>query len=88
MAASDYVRAYPDLVRSWVPRRYTVLGTDGFGRSDTRAGLRDFLEIDRRYVALAALASLVEDGMLAPETHAGAVARLGIDPAKPNPLDH
>ncbi|HSH43791.1 MAG TPA: pyruvate dehydrogenase (acetyl-transferring), homodimeric type, partial [Arenicellales bacterium] len=86
VAASDYVRAYPDLIRNWVPGRYTVLGTDGFGRSDTRAALRDFFEIDERYVVLAALSGLVEEGKLERDVLADAAARLEIDPGKPDPL--
>jgi pyruvate dehydrogenase E1 component len=86
VAASDYVRAYPDLIRNWVPRRYTVLGTDGFGRSDTRAALRDFFEVDKRYIALAALSSLVEEGEGSPETLVNAIKHLQIDAQKPSPL--
>jgi pyruvate dehydrogenase E1 component len=86
IAASDYMRAYPDLIRNWVPRRYTVLGTDGFGRSDTRAALREFFEVDKRYVTLAALRSLVDEGEASPETLAGAIKHLEIDPDKPSPL--
>jgi pyruvate dehydrogenase E1 component len=58
IAASDYVRALPDLIRPWVKDRYIVLGTDGFGRSDTRAALREFFEVDRRSIAHAALDAL------------------------------
>jgi pyruvate dehydrogenase E1 component len=86
VAASDFMRAYPDLIRSWVPGRYTVLGTDGFGRSDTRVALRDFFEVDARYVALAALRSLVDDGALPRSTLDGLIGRLGIDAGKPSPL--
>ncbi|MGE5385758.1 MAG: pyruvate dehydrogenase (acetyl-transferring), homodimeric type [Betaproteobacteria bacterium] len=86
VAASDFVRAYPDLVRAWVPRRYTVLGTDGYGRSDTRAALRDFFEIDERYIALATLRSLAEDGAFPRERLAAAMAGLGIDAEKSSPL--
>lgn len=86
VAASDFMRAYPDLIRNWVPRRYYVLGTDGFGRSDTRAALRDFFEIDARYIALAALKSLVDDGALPQKMLAEATTRLGIDAEKPSPL--
>ena len=64
IAATDYVRALPDLIRTWVPRRYITLGTDGFGRSDTRAALRRFFEVDRAYIAFAALTALVEEGKL------------------------
>jgi pyruvate dehydrogenase E1 component len=86
VAASDFMRAYPDLIRNWVPARYTVLGTDGFGRSDTRVALRDFFEVDARYVVLAALRSLVADGALPAATLADLPARLGIDADKPSPL--
>jgi len=62
IAASDYVRAVPDLIRAWVPRTYVVLGTDGYGMSDTRAALRRFFEVDRLSIAFAALRTLVRDG--------------------------
>src|SRR5205823_6383843 len=62
IAATDYVRAVPDLIRAWVPRRYVTLGTDGFGRSDTRAALRSFFEVDRMSVALAAIKALADNG--------------------------
>jgi pyruvate dehydrogenase E1 component len=62
IAATDYVRAVPDLIRTWVPRRYVTLGTDGFGRSDTRAALRRFFEVDRMSVAFAAINALADDG--------------------------
>jgi pyruvate dehydrogenase E1 component len=64
IAATDYVRAVPDLIRTWVPRRYVTLGTDGFGRSDTRANLRRWFEIDRTGIAMAAIKALVDDGRL------------------------
>jgi len=86
VAVSDFVRAYPDLVRPWVPGRYTVLGTDGFGRSDTRVALRDFFEIDARYVVLAALRALVEQGELPRDRLAGVLQQLDIDPGKMDPL--
>ena len=88
VAATDFVRAYPDLIREWVPQRYTVLGTDGFGRSDTRAGLRDFFEIDERYITVSALGSLAHQGQLDSDIPAKAIERLGIDPNKPAPLEH
>jgi pyruvate dehydrogenase E1 component len=74
IAASDYVRALPELIRAFVPRRYVTLGTDGFGRSDTRAGLRDFFEIDAQAIAFAAFKALVDDGAL-PSTQLGAAAQ-------------
>ena len=85
IAASDFVRAYPDLIRNWIPGRYVVLGTDGFGRSDTRVALRDHFEIDARYIALAALKSLADDGEIAREVVVEAISRLGIDSGKPDP---
>ena len=64
IAATDYVRAVPELIRAYVPRRYVTLGTDGFGRSDTRQALRDFFEVDRASIAIAALKALADDGEL------------------------
>jgi pyruvate dehydrogenase E1 component len=86
VAATDYMRIVADQIRPWVPGRYVTLGTDGYGRSDARAALRDFFEVDRRYVALAALKALVDEGSLEPAVAAGAIEKLGIDPAKPNPV--
>ncbi len=85
VAATDYVRSYPDLIRPWVPGTYRVLGTDGFGRSDFRAALRGFFEIDRRYVALAALKALADDGKLKPTRVEEAIERYEIDPEAPLP---
>jgi len=85
IAASDYVSALPDLIRPWVSGRYTVLGTDGFGRSDTRAALRQFFEVDRKSIALAALAALAEENAVSEATLASARTALGVDPRKPNP---
>jgi pyruvate dehydrogenase E1 component len=86
VAATDYMRAVPDQVRQWVPGRYHVLGTDGYGRSDSRAALRGFFEVDRRWIALAALKTLADEGMLDVATVTGAIERFGIDPDKPNPV--
>jgi pyruvate dehydrogenase E1 component len=86
VAATDYVRTVPDQVRQWVPGRYAVLGTDGYGRSDARAALRGFFEVDRRWIALAALRALADEDMLDVATVAGAIERFGIDPDKPNPV--
>jgi pyruvate dehydrogenase E1 component len=61
IAATDYVRAVPELIRAYVPRRYVTLGTDGFGRSDTRQALREFFEVDRASIVIAALKALVDD---------------------------
>ena len=85
VAATDYVRAFAEQIRPWVPRRYRVLGTDGFGRSDTREKLRRFFEVDRHHVAVAALASLAEEGSVPASRVAEALARYGIDPGRPAP---
>ncbi len=85
VAATDYMKAFADGIRPFVPGRYKVLGTDGFGRSDYRRKLREFFEVDRRFVALAALQALAEDGKLEAAVPAEAIRRFGIDPEKPNP---
>ncbi|MBV9092567.1 MAG: pyruvate dehydrogenase (acetyl-transferring), homodimeric type [Streptosporangiaceae bacterium] len=85
VAATDYMRAFADQIRPFVPRRYRVLGTDGFGRSDYRRKLRSFFEIDRCFVAVAALHSLAADGAVPASTVADAIARYQIDPDKPYP---
>ncbi len=85
IAATDYVRSFADQIRPFVPRRYRVLGTDGYGRSDYRRNLRRFFEVDRHYVAVAALASLAQDGTIPAATVADAIARYGIDPETPDP---
>jgi len=86
IAASDYMKNYADQVRSWVPTSYRVLGTDGFGRSDSRQKLRYFFEVDRYFVAIAALKSLQEEGSIPAGVVTDAIQRFGIDPEKPNPL--
>jgi pyruvate dehydrogenase E1 component len=78
IAASDYVTAVPDLIRAWVPRRYVALGTDGYGRSDTRENLRRFFEMDRHHIAVAALAALADEGAINRDIVADAVRRYGI----------
>ena len=85
IAATDYVRSFADQIRAFVPRRYRVLGTDGYGRSDYRRNLRRFFEVDRHYVAVVALASLAEDGTIPAATVGDAISRYGIDPDKPDP---
>jgi pyruvate dehydrogenase E1 component len=87
VAATDYMRTVADQVRQWVGGPYTTLGTDGFGRSDARAPLRRHFEVDRNFIALAALKSLVEAGQLEAKVLAAAVKKLGIDPSKPSPLN-
>ena len=85
IAASDYVKTYADQIRPFVERRFHALGTDGFGRSDYRRKLRDFFEVDRRWIALAALSALVADGRIGRSVLAEAIAKYDIDPAKPDP---
>jgi len=85
VAATDYMRTFAEQIRSCVPRRYVVLGTDGFGRSDTREKLRQFFEVDRTYVTVAALKALADDGTLPAAKVAEALKKYGIDPAKPAP---
>jgi pyruvate dehydrogenase E1 component len=86
VAATDYMRLVPDQVRQWVPGAYHVLGTDGYGRSDSRAALRHFFEVDHRYVAVAALKALADEGKLDRGTVVSAIEKFGIDPEKPNPV--
>jgi pyruvate dehydrogenase E1 component len=86
IASTDYIRLFAEQVRPFVPRRYEVLGTDGFGRSDSREALRRHFEVDRHYVTLAALQALVDDGKLKSGKVRDAIAKYGIDPEKPNPL--
>jgi len=85
IAATDYMRAFAEQIRAYVPRRYLVLGTDGFGRSDTREKLRRFFEVDRHYVTVAALKALADEGTLPAAKVAEAMTKYGIDAAKPAP---
>jgi len=85
IASTDYVRAFADQIRAFVPRRYVVLGTDGFGRSDTREKLRRFFEVDRNYITVAALKALADEGTLPATKVAEAIAKYAIDPARPAP---
>jgi pyruvate dehydrogenase E1 component len=86
VCATDYVKLHADQIRPFVPQRMLALGTDGFGRSDTRASLRAFFEVDRRWVAVAALRALADEGEVPGRSVAEAIARYGIDPKKPNPV--
>ncbi|EJM18871.1 pyruvate dehydrogenase E1 component, homodimeric type [Pseudomonas sp. GM21] len=85
IVASDYVRAWPQLIASYVDARFIALGTDGFGRSDTRAALRSFFEVDRHQVVLAALDGLVRDGSLPRQVLAEAIERYGLKGDRPAP---
>jgi pyruvate dehydrogenase E1 component len=117
LAASDYMRAVPDLIRPYVPtissapsqggvapfdgaqdrlaagavpgtaRRYVTLGTDGFGRSDTRAALRSFFEVDRHSIAIAALKALADEGSIEGGAVKQAISKYGVDPQRPNPWE-
>jgi pyruvate dehydrogenase E1 component len=87
VAASDYIKTFADQIRPFVPRDrvYRVLGTDGFGRSDSRAKLRHFFEVNRTFVAIAALKALAESGEGKAKSVADAIRKYGIDPNKPDP---
>jgi pyruvate dehydrogenase E1 component len=86
VAATDYLKALPGIVSRWIPGRTVVLGTDGYGRSDTRAALRDFFEIDARHIAFAALAAMAAEGRVKPAVVTKAARQLHIDPEKTDPL--
>ncbi|MEJ2425483.1 MAG: pyruvate dehydrogenase (acetyl-transferring), homodimeric type [Candidatus Thiodiazotropha sp.] len=86
IAASDYIRSYADQIRAFIPARYSVLGTDGFGRSDMRSQLRKFFEVNRYYIVIAALKALVDEGALEAEAVNKAIKQYKIDPDKPNPM--
>ncbi len=86
VAATDYIRMFPEQIRAFVKRTYITLGTDGFGRSDTREKLRHFFEVDRYWITLAALTALAEDGVIEREKPAAAMVKYNLDSNKPNPL--
>jgi len=87
IAATDFVKAVPDLVRPWIKLPYITLGTDGFGHSDTREALRRFFEVDAESIAVAALYALSQNGRIPESEVAAAIKTLGLDPEKPDPLD-
>lgn len=88
IVSTDYMKAYAEQVRAYVPqgRTYKVLGTDGYGRSDSRAKLREFFEVNRYYVTVATLKALADEGQIKPEVVVEAMKKYGIDPSKPNPV--
>jgi len=86
VAATDYIKQHPDQVRAFIPRQYTVLGTDGFGRSDTREALRSFFEANRYYIVVAALQALAEEKEISSDKVTEAITKYGLDPEKPDPL--
>jgi pyruvate dehydrogenase E1 component len=86
IAATDYMRIFADQIRPYIPNKnYDVLGTDGFGRSDTREKLRDFFEVDRRYVVVAALSAMLNEGTIPKKTVIDAIKKYGVNPNKPEP---
>ena len=85
VAASDYMKVLPESIAQWVPRRLVALGTDGFGRSENRASLRDFFEVDAKHIVLATLSALAREKQIKQETVQQAVQELGINPEKLNP---
>jgi len=87
VASTDYMKLFADQVRPYIPkgRSYKVLGTDGFGRSDFRYRLREHFEVDRRFVTIAALKSLADEGAIPAKKVADAIRKYGIDPEKSNP---
>jgi pyruvate dehydrogenase E1 component len=85
VAATDYVRAFAEQIRPWVPGRYVVLGTDGYGRSDSREALRDFFEVDRHHTVVAALGALAKEGKIETKTVAKAIELYKIDTERPDP---
>jgi pyruvate dehydrogenase E1 component len=84
VAVTDFMAAVPDQVARWVPGRFVPLGTDGFGRSDTREALRRFFEVDAGHIVVATLSALAADGSIDPATVTDALARYGIDPDLPD----
>jgi pyruvate dehydrogenase E1 component len=86
VAATDYMKLVSDQIREWVPGRYVALGTDGYGRSDGREALRHHFEVDRKSVAVAALKALADEGSIDRSTVTKAMADLGVEPDKPNPV--
>ena len=86
IAATDYIKLFAEQIRPFVKNRYVTLGTDGFGRSDTREKLRHFFEVDRRWVTLAALKALADEGKIEREKVAAALVKYKLDPKKPNPM--
>ena len=86
IAATDYMKTYAEQVRPFLSRRFRVLGTDGFGRSDYRVKLRQFFEVNRFYIAIASLKALADEGTISPAKTAEAIKKYGINPEKPNPV--
>jgi len=85
IASTDYMKSFADQIRNFIPQRYVVLGTDGFGRSDSREALRNFFEVDRHHVVLAALKALADEGKLPASKAAEAIKKYKINTDRPNP---
>jgi pyruvate dehydrogenase E1 component len=86
VAASDYMKVLPESISKWVPRPLLSLGTDGFGRSENRASLRDFFEVDAKHIVLATLHALAREKQLEPSVVQKAIKELGVNPNKANPV--
>ena len=86
VAASDYMKVLPESICQWMPRPLLSLGTDGFGRSENRASLRDFFEVDAKHIVLGTLHALARDKQISTDVVRQAVKDLGINPEKPNPI--
>jgi pyruvate dehydrogenase E1 component len=86
VAATDYIKLYADQLRPFIPRRYVVLGADGYGRCDTRVNLRRFFEVNRYYVVVAALKALADEGKIPATKVSKAIRKYEINPDKPNPV--
>ena len=87
VAASDYLKALPLSIARWMPLPYSVLGTDGWGRSDNRGALRDYFEVDAKHIVMSALTSLANEGTVKKQTLKKAASDLGIDGNKFDPVD-
>jgi pyruvate dehydrogenase E1 component len=85
IAASDYMKVLPESIAQWVPGRLIALGTDGFGRSENRAALREFFEVDAKHIVLATLHALAREKQVGADALDKAIHELGIDPEKANP---
>jgi pyruvate dehydrogenase E1 component len=87
VAASDYVKALPDSIAKWIPGTLMSLGTDGFGRSEGRAELRDFFEVDAKHIVIATLYALAKEDKIKMNAVEKAIKQLNVDPGKPNPVN-
>ncbi|MEM8593804.1 MAG: hypothetical protein AAGF06_03165 [Pseudomonadota bacterium] len=86
IAATDYMKAFPDMLRPYIDRPYVSLGTDGYGRSDTRKKLREFFEVDCNYICVTALKLMADEAMVDTSVVLTAIERYGIDPERPDPM--